>query len=321
MEGVTIDDVTKGDVTMATKDPESSQDVQVVWDDPIGREELQRLRQQNKVDPETTKDESSVEESSPVDEDENRISQIIREGKVPSFLISSVTPEQKAEYASIIQELGGKYLERDYFDPSCTHLIVKNPARNEKFLASLSSGKWILHTSYMEACRSARAFVKEEDYEFGNPSFEWTARNETEALLVASAYRWRQGLNRGSTGAFHGWKVILHVSDRHLPGFARLLECGSGSVVAKSLPYTDPIGGVTHAIIDPNKAKQINSSEIERLVRAGVHCCIPECIAEFLMKSPQPAPETLYLPIVKSMIAEFGEVPGSETPSKRRRFN
>uniref|UniRef100_H2Z8T7 BRCT domain-containing protein n=1 Tax=Ciona savignyi TaxID=51511 RepID=H2Z8T7_CIOSA len=275
MEGVTIDDVTKGDVTMATKDPESSQDVQVVWDDPIGREELQRLRQQNKVDPETTKDESSVEVKlnlfschkrlyfsthvlkvvlgtntlpksftnltvpplfplsySPVDEDENRISQIIREGKVPSFLISSVTPEQKAEYASIIQELGGKYLERDYFDPSCTHLIVKNPARNEKFLASLSSGKWILHTSYMEACRSARAFVKEEDYEFGNPSFEWTARNETEALLVASAYRWRQGLNRGSTGAFHGWKVILHVSDRHLPGFARLLECGSGSVVA-----------------------------------------------------------------------------------------
>jgi len=55
---------------------------------------------------------------------------------------------------------GGIYLDRDYFDPSCTHLIVKRPARNEKYLASLSSGKWILSTSYMEACREAGCFVK-----------------------------------------------------------------------------------------------------------------------------------------------------------------
>jgi len=56
--------------------------------------------------------------------------------------------------------LGGTYLNRDYFDPQTSHLIVKKPARNEKFLASLASGKWILHTDYIEACKEAGAFVK-----------------------------------------------------------------------------------------------------------------------------------------------------------------
>ena len=56
--------------------------------------------------------------------------------------------------------LGGKYLDRDYFDVACSHLVVKKPARNEKFLASLASGKWILHTSYIEACRDEGVFIK-----------------------------------------------------------------------------------------------------------------------------------------------------------------
>lgn len=55
---------------------------------------------------------------------------------------------------------GGTVLEKQYFDPSCTHIIVGHPLRNEKFLASMAAGKWVLHRSYLEACRGAGCFVQ-----------------------------------------------------------------------------------------------------------------------------------------------------------------
>ena len=34
-----------------------------------------------------------------------------------------------------------------------------NPTRNEKYLACVAAGKWILHKSYFEACRRENSFV------------------------------------------------------------------------------------------------------------------------------------------------------------------
>lgn len=34
------------------------------------------------------------------------------------------------------------------------------PTRNEKYLAALATGKWVLHKSYLEACRVEGAFVE-----------------------------------------------------------------------------------------------------------------------------------------------------------------
>lgn len=34
------------------------------------------------------------------------------------------------------------------------------PTRNEKYLAALATGKWVLHKSYLEACRVEKAFVE-----------------------------------------------------------------------------------------------------------------------------------------------------------------
>lgn len=55
--------------------------------------------------------------------------------------------------------LGGLVIEKQSFDPSCTHIIVGHPLRNEKYLASVAAGKWVLHRSYLEACRTAGRFV------------------------------------------------------------------------------------------------------------------------------------------------------------------
>ena len=58
--------------------------------------------------------------------------------------------------------------------------------RNEKFLASVAAGKWVLHKSYLEASREAGCFVNEEEH-------EWGTEAEPSKLTIA-ACRWRRKL-------------------------------------------------------------------------------------------------------------------------------
>lgn len=55
---------------------------------------------------------------------------------------------------------GGTCQNCDLISADCTHLIMEYPRKNEKFLGSIASGKWILHTSYIEACKEANDFVE-----------------------------------------------------------------------------------------------------------------------------------------------------------------
>ena len=63
-----------------------------------------------------------------------------------------------------MSELGGHVVDAQYFNPSCTHVIVGKASRNEKYLSSLAAGKWVLHVSYIEACREAGKFVDVSGY-------------------------------------------------------------------------------------------------------------------------------------------------------------
>lgn len=60
----------------------------------------------------------------------------------------------------VFTPLGGVVLDKQSFDPSCSHIIVGTPLRNEKYLAAMAAGKWILHRSYLEACRSVGHFIQ-----------------------------------------------------------------------------------------------------------------------------------------------------------------
>lgn len=71
-----------------------------------------------------------------------------------------VQPDPYITFKFVPQFQGGIVLEKQCFDPSCTHIIVGHPLRNEKFLASMAAGKWVLHRSYLEACRAAGCFVQ-----------------------------------------------------------------------------------------------------------------------------------------------------------------
>ena len=96
------------------------------------------------------------------------------------------------DYAALVQELGGECIDLDYYTNSCTHLVVGEcfydpyafgsmracvcvcvfvcvcvcvcvagrVSRTEKFLGACAGGKWVLHKSYLEACRVERRFVE-----------------------------------------------------------------------------------------------------------------------------------------------------------------
>ena len=75
------------------------------------------------------------------DEATSSKSEEIEEKKV--FQFSGLSPEEKMEMKTALDRLGGELLESSNFEYECTHLIVKQPARNEKFLACVASGRYV----------------------------------------------------------------------------------------------------------------------------------------------------------------------------------
>uniref|UniRef100_A0A2H6NHZ7 TopBP1/SLF1 BRCT domain-containing protein n=1 Tax=Micrurus carvalhoi TaxID=3147026 RepID=A0A2H6NHZ7_9SAUR len=167
----------------------------------------------------------------------------------------------------------------------------------------MAAGKWVLHRSYLEACRAAHSFVKEEDYEWGSNSIlnVLTGINIVQKKLAVAAMRWRKTIQRrreqnsSAEGAFGGWRVILNVDPAKESGFKRLLESGGAKVLPAYSPPT--FREVTHFFADLNKLKpedvRINTREA---AAQGVNCLKPEYIADYLIQEPSPSMENYHLP-------------------------
>ncbi|XP_035853936.1 DNA topoisomerase 2-binding protein 1 isoform X2 [Sander lucioperca] len=237
------------------------------------------------------------------------------EKQPPRFQLSSLSPQERIDYSQLIEELGGVVLDRQSFDPSCSHIIVGTPLRNEKYLAAMAAGKWILHRSYLEACRSVGRFIQEDEYEWGSSSILDALPSITsqQRRLALAAMRWRKTLQGCSEhgGAFSGWTVMLNIDQSRESGFRRLLQSGN----AKVLPSPSPslYKETTHLFADFARLKpgdfKVNVSEATSL---GVTCLKPEYIADYLMQEPIPPIELYYLTEASSE-----EAPG--TPSRKRK--
>uniref|UniRef100_A0A8C1ZJS6 DNA topoisomerase II binding protein 1 n=1 Tax=Cyprinus carpio TaxID=7962 RepID=A0A8C1ZJS6_CYPCA len=217
----------------------------------------------------------------------------------PRFLLSSLNPQERIDYSHLIEELGGVVLEKQSFDPSCTHVIVGYPLRNEKYLAAMAAGKWILHRSYLEACRSEGHFIEEEQYEWGSSSIldALPSINSQQKRLALAAMRWRKTLQGGSNkeGAFGGWTVMLNIDQAREAGFRRLLQSGG----AKVLPDPSPslFKESTHLFVDFSRLKPGDVRvDVSEAAAQGVKCLKPEYIADYLMQEPSPSMDAYYLP-------------------------
>ena len=45
------------------------------------------------------------------------------------FIFSGLTPHEKIDYAALVERLGAKYLDAQYFNSNCTHVVAGNPSR------------------------------------------------------------------------------------------------------------------------------------------------------------------------------------------------
>ncbi|XP_069814444.1 DNA topoisomerase 2-binding protein 1 isoform X2 [Dendropsophus ebraccatus] len=237
----------------------------------------------------------------PKEKNENPV--IEGKDKERRFQLSSLNPQERIDYCQLIEELDGIVIDKQCFDPSCTHIIVGHPLRNEKYLASIAAGKWVLHRSYLEACRAAKRFIKEDDYEWGSTSVlnAVSGINPQQRMLAEAAMRWRRKLQRikqdtGSVeGAFSGWKVILNVDQAKEAGFKRLLQSGGAKVFAGHAPSL--FKEATHLFADFSKLKpEYAKANISEAAAQGVNCLKPEYIADYLMKDPPPPTNNYCLP-------------------------
>uniref|UniRef100_UPI0037E893DB DNA topoisomerase 2-binding protein 1 n=1 Tax=Semicossyphus pulcher TaxID=241346 RepID=UPI0037E893DB len=237
------------------------------------------------------------------------------EKQPPRFQLSSLSPQERIDYSHLIEELGGVVLDKQSFDPSCSHIIVGTPLRNEKYLAAMAAGKWILHRSYLEACRSVGCFIQEDEYEWGSSSILDALPSITsqQRRLALAAMRWRKTLQGRSEqeGAFGGWTVMLNIDQSRESGFRRLLQSGS----AKVLPSPSPslYKEATHLFADFSRLKPGDFRvDVSEATSQGVTCLKPEYIADYLMQEPTPPIELYHLTAPSP-----DETPG--TPSRKRK--
>ncbi|XP_067593877.1 DNA topoisomerase 2-binding protein 1 isoform X2 [Pseudorca crassidens] len=239
------------------------------------------------------------------------------------FQLSSLNPQERIDYCHLIEKLGGLVIEKQCFDPNCTHIVVGHPLRNEKYLASVAAGKWVLHRSYLEACRTAGRFMLEEDYEWGSSSIldVLTGISVQQRKLALAAMRWRKKIQQRQEsgiieGAFSGWKVILHVDQSREAGFKRLLQSGG----AKVLPghSVSLFKEATHLFSDVNKLKPDDLGvNIAEAAAQNVYCLKTEYIADFLMQESPPQVENYCLPEAISFLQNNKE-PGPGFSQKRK---
>ncbi|XP_026148420.1 DNA topoisomerase 2-binding protein 1 isoform X2 [Mastacembelus armatus] len=219
------------------------------------------------------------------------------EKQSPIFQLSSLSPQERIDYGHLIEELGGVVLDKQSFDPSSSHIIVGTPMRNEKYLAALATGKWILHRSYLEACRSVGRFIQEDEYEWGSSSILNALPNIThqQRALALAAMHWRKALQgrHEDRGAFSGWTVMLNIDQKRESCFRRLLQTGG----AKVLPSPSPslYKEATHLFADFSQLKPGDFRvDLAGAASQGVACLRPEYIADYLMQDPPPPIELYY---------------------------
>lgn len=238
-----------------------------------------------------------------------------KEKEPPRFQLSSLSPQERIDYSHLIEQLGGIVLDKQSFDPSCSHIIVGTPLRNEKYLAAMAAGKWILHRSYLEACRSVSRFIQEEEYEWGSSCILDALPSITsqQRRLALAGMRWRKTLQAQTKqgGAFSGWTVMLNIDQSRESGFKRLLQSGAAKVLPSASPsmYKE----TTHLFADFSRLKPGDFRvDLSEATANGIKCLKPEYIADYLMQEPIPPIELYFLTENKS------EDP-LDTPSRKRK--
>lgn len=222
-----------------------------------------------------------------------------------NFVLSNFSDyTEKCQIENAIKKLGGNIVTCSGFDNAITHLITKKLIKSEKILCCIASGKWVLHPAFIEESERHMRFLREADYEWGNPCFG--KNNVTSQQLAESAVRWREKISSSrqqceqpiidySKGAFAGMKATFWADSTRTAVFTRLIEAGGGIVLPASKTLE-----ATHLFID-NEQKYLTSMpfSLSALAKNYVHALPVTYINDHLTLNPVPKPELCYIDAYK----------------------
>eukprot|EP00038_Savillea_parva_P031985 m.92593 g.92593 ORF g.92593 m.92593 type:complete len:1437 (-) comp9964_c0_seq2:206-4516(-) len=201
----------------------------------------------------------------------------------PFFLLTGMEDSRKAEFSEIICSLDGKVDDAKIYKEACTHLIVGNPTRSEKFLSACAAGKWILTEAYIEDSGRQGRWLDESSYEWGPD--RTTSHDSSKAALVLAPRTWRERVAKENQGAFHGWRVMLFFSKPD--GFRRLLQAGGASVYSHH--DTVPEGFVaSHAFYGKKEFDEHAPALAELAQKQATHILRQDYISEYLIGQREP---------------------------------
>ncbi|XP_075556869.1 mutagen-sensitive 101 isoform X4 [Dermacentor variabilis] len=319
-------DSTKPSVITSLPLPDSeSQFVAITWDDPTRRMEMARLAGKlAEMEPAS----QPATEQSPDGADDNVFEEAEPVVELPPkvFVISGFSDEQKIRYASIISKLNGVLLTSKAYNPEMTHLVLLQALKNERYLAALAAGKFVLHAAYLDESAKAGKFLDEEEYEWGGPLTESCLMNLSTASTKShkgkgqqafAPRRWRQHIAQDTDhkGAFSNWRVAVYASASKEAAYVNILTAGGATIVPTTTVCAGlEAGEITHALFDSGMAKGV---QLDLLVTAGALCLKAEYMATFLVDDPVPPPEKFYIPEVVKLLDISVSTNSSTSASKR----
>ncbi|RZC32583.1 DNA topoisomerase 2-binding protein 1-B, partial [Asbolus verrucosus] len=230
-----------------------------------------------------------------------------KERQVRIFMLSGVEKDLREAIVAKIESLGGRVTDLSTYDPKSTHLLSPKPARNEKALACMAAGKWILHISYVDKSVAAGRFlnvsiyrssgtqtvtsVQEEEFEFGNPKCKISVRtsfdDEAEARLQ-SMHWWRKEISRRGYGAFNDMRAVVVAQKREQ--LIRVIEAGGGQIVDAKPPFNEPVHA-THCLLEVRSVPDFGV--YNPLAQQGILCINTLYISDFLFKTNKDVKEAI----------------------------
>lgn len=174
------------------------------------------------------------------------------------------------------------------WQPEFTHIIAPSLKRNQKCLAALASGAWIVGPDFATACQKAGKLVDAEAYELERPvaggndtSNKKSSSTSTESAAIEAgvARFWRLKRDETGVGAFNGLSFTIITRGIDEPpskdDLTAMISAGGGTLVPLSQKADVVIAG-------ENCAK--SSDSVQKQVKGGAVCVKSMYIVDWLSK-------------------------------------
>ncbi|XWS76632.1 hypothetical protein CRYUN_Cryun01aG0193900 [Craigia yunnanensis] len=246
---------------------------------PVGRKEIAG---KSVVKP-TKKAVKANDKSQKIDPNTQLVQKVFNRLKTePVWFILSGHRLQRKEFQQAIRCLQGKFCRDSHqWSYQATHFIAPDPIRRtEKLFAAAASGRWILKTDYLSACKQAGKFLAEEPYEWHKNGL-----SEDGAINLEAPRKWRHLRERTGHGAFYGMRIIVYGEciAPPLDTLKRVVKAGDGTILATSPPYTRFLkSGVDFAVVSPGMP--CVDSWVQEFLKHEIPCVVADYLVEYVCK-------------------------------------